>query len=78
MVGQRLRRTVHPDGFEVEWAGQKKMPLEKATQIVGYSPLLYKGRSNGTNIRVKLYLNHGPQEPGIYFANIPGVSNMRR
>jgi hypothetical protein len=29
-------------GFEMELAGQKKMSLEKATQIVGYSPLFYK------------------------------------
>jgi hypothetical protein len=25
---------------------------------------------------LKIYLNHGPQEPEIYIANIPGVSNM--
>jgi hypothetical protein len=31
-------------GFETEWASKKKMSLEKATQIVGYSPLLYKGK----------------------------------
>jgi hypothetical protein len=33
---------------------------------------------NIINIPVKLYLNHGPQEPEIYTANIPGVSNMIR
>jgi hypothetical protein len=38
---------------------------------------LHKG-SNGINIPVKFYLNHGPQEREIYIANIPGVSNMRR
>jgi hypothetical protein len=39
---------------------------------------LHKG-SNGINIPVKFYLNHGPQEPEIYIANIPGgVSNMIR
>jgi hypothetical protein len=38
---------------------------------------LHKG-SNGINIPVKLLLNHGPQEPKIYIANIPGVSNMIR
>jgi hypothetical protein len=38
---------------------------------------LHKG-SNGINIPVKFYLNHGPQEPEIYNANIPGVSNMIR
>jgi hypothetical protein len=32
------------EGFEMEWTGQKKMPLEKATQFVSYSPLLYKGK----------------------------------
>jgi hypothetical protein len=32
--------------------------------------------SNGINIPVKFYLNHGPQEPEIYIANIPGVRNM--
>jgi hypothetical protein len=49
----------------MEWAAQKKMFLEKTTQIVGYSPLLY-------NIYVKLCLNHGPQEPEIYIAKFPG------
>jgi hypothetical protein len=40
--------------------------------------MLGKG-SNGINIPVKVYLNHhGPQEPEIYIANIPGVSNMIR
>jgi hypothetical protein len=34
---------------------------------------LHKG-SNGINIPVKFYLNHGPQEPEIYIANIPGVT----
>jgi hypothetical protein len=34
--------------------------------------------ANGTNIPVKFYLNHGPQEPEICLANIPGVSNMIR
>jgi hypothetical protein len=38
---------------------------------------LHKG-SNGINFPVKFYLNHGPQEPQIYIANIPGVSNMIR
>jgi hypothetical protein len=37
---------------------------------------LHKG-SNGINIPVKFYLNHGPLEPEIYIANIPGVSNIR-
>jgi hypothetical protein len=37
-----------------------------------------KGRSNGTNSPVKFYFNHGPQEPEIYIANIPGVRNMIR
>jgi hypothetical protein len=56
------------------------MSLEKPAQIVGYSPLLYKGKNNGINIYVKFYLNHGPQEPGIYeyIATIPGVNNMIR
>jgi hypothetical protein len=27
---------------------------------------------------LKFNLNHGPQEPEIYIANIPGVSNMIR
>jgi hypothetical protein len=53
------------------------MSLEKATQIV-YSLCFTKGRSNGTNVYVKFYLNHGPQEPEIYNANIPGVGNMIR
>jgi hypothetical protein len=34
--------------------------------------------SNGIYIPVKFYLNHGPQEPEIYVANIPGVRNMIR
>jgi hypothetical protein len=34
--------------------------------------------SNGIDIPVKFYLNHGPQEPEIYIANIPGMSNMIR
>jgi hypothetical protein len=38
---------------------------------------LHKG-SNGINIPVKCHLNHGPQEPEIYIANIPDVSNMIR
>jgi hypothetical protein len=38
---------------------------------------LHKG-INGINITVKFYLNHGPQEPEIYTANIPDVSNMIR
>jgi hypothetical protein len=38
---------------------------------------LHKGRSN-INIPLKFYLNHGPQEPEIYIANIPDVSNMKR
>jgi hypothetical protein len=38
---------------------------------------LHKG-SNGFNIPVKFYLNHGPQEPEIYIAYIPDVSNMIR
>jgi hypothetical protein len=38
---------------------------------------LHKG-SNGINIPVKFYLNHGSQESEIYIANIPGVSNMIR
>jgi hypothetical protein len=38
---------------------------------------LHKG-SKGINIPVKFYFNHGPQEPEIYIANIPGVSNMIR
>jgi hypothetical protein len=38
---------------------------------------LHKG-SNGINIPVEFYLNHRPQEPEIYIANIPGVSNMIR
>jgi hypothetical protein len=37
----------------------------------------HKG-SKGINIPVKFYLNHGPQEPEIYTANIPGVSSMIR
>jgi hypothetical protein len=36
---------------------------------------LHKG-SNGINIPVKFYLNHGSQEAEIYIANIPGASNM--
>jgi hypothetical protein len=38
---------------------------------------LHKG-SNGINVPDKFYLNHGRQEPEIYIANIPGVSNMIR
>jgi hypothetical protein len=38
---------------------------------------LHKG-SNGINIPVKFYLNHGAQGPEIYIANIPGVSNLIR
>jgi hypothetical protein len=30
------------------------------------------------SLTVKFYLNHGPQEPEIYIANIPGVSDMKR
>jgi hypothetical protein len=36
---------------------------------------LHRG-SDGINITVKFYLNHGPQEPEIYITNIPGVSNI--
>jgi hypothetical protein len=48
-AGENGQRAVNRDnslpcqGFEIEWAGRKKMSLAKATQIVGYSPLLYKG-----------------------------------
>jgi hypothetical protein len=52
---------------------------EKSTLTHGFEKCpwrkLHKG-SNGINIRVKFYLNHGPQEPEIYIANIPGLSNM--
>jgi hypothetical protein len=57
----------------MELAGQKKTSLDKATQIC-----FIKGRNNDTNIPVKFYLNHGPQEPEIYIVNIPSVSNMIR
>jgi hypothetical protein len=44
MVRQRVRRTIaHPD------RGAKKMSVEKATQIVGYSPLLYKRKKFNEN-----------------------------
>jgi hypothetical protein len=36
---------------------------------------LHKG-SKGITIPVTFYLNHGPQEPEICIANIPGVSKM--
>jgi hypothetical protein len=53
----------------------------KSTLIQGFEKCpwrkLHKG-SNGINIAVKFYLKHGPQEPEIYIANIPGVSNMIR
>jgi hypothetical protein len=56
----------------------------KETQVVHKQGLekcpwrkLHKG-SNGSNIPVKFYLIHGPQEPEIYIANIPDVSNMIR
>ena len=46
MVGQQVlgQQSTLKHGSEMQWADQKKMSLEKATQIVGYSPLLYKGK----------------------------------
>jgi hypothetical protein len=52
----------------MEWAGQKKMSLKEATQIVAYSSLLYK--------RKKYRYQPWPDEPEIHIANIQGVSNM--
>jgi hypothetical protein len=43
-----------------------KMSLGEATKVLGYSPLLTKGRSNATDIRRTFsVLNLGPQEPEI-------------
>jgi hypothetical protein len=38
---------------------------------------LSEGR-NGINIPVIFYLSHMSQDPEIYIANMPGVSNMIR
>jgi hypothetical protein len=76
MVRQRVRRqqSTLTQGFEIEWLAKGKCPWKKDTQI---NHLCFtKGRYNGTNIRVKIYLNRGRQEPEIYNANIQGVSNM--
>jgi hypothetical protein len=58
-----------------------KMVSRKSTLTQGFEKYpwrkLHKG-SNGINIPVKFYLNHGPQEPEIYITNIQGVSNMIR
>ena len=62
----------------MERAGQNKMPLEKLHKELVIHLFFTKGRSNGTNIRIKFYLNRGSQEPEIYIANIPGVSNVNK
>jgi hypothetical protein len=41
--GQAAQSTL-TQRFEMERAGQRKMSLEKATQIAGYSPQLYEGK----------------------------------
>jgi hypothetical protein len=54
---------------------------KKSTLAQGFEKCAWRKlhkESNGINIPVKCYLNHGPQEPEIYIANIPGVSNMIR
>jgi hypothetical protein len=54
---------------------------QKSTLTQGFEKCPWRKlhkRSNGINIPVKVYLNHGPQEPEIYTANILGVSNMIR
>jgi hypothetical protein len=56
----------------------RKCPWKKLHKLLVIQFSFTKGRSNGTNIYVEFYLNHGPQEPEIYIANIPGGSNMIR
>jgi hypothetical protein len=57
------------------------MVSRKSTLTQGFEKCpwrkLHKG-CNGINIPVKFYLNHGPPEPEIHIANIPGVSKMIR
>jgi hypothetical protein len=71
------RRRVHPDRSLV-WNGpaKRKCPWKKLHKSLFIHLYFTKGKSNGTYIRVKFYLNHGPEEPEVYTANIPGVSNM--
>jgi hypothetical protein len=80
MVRHRVRRrTVHPD-LVFRWNGpaKSKCACKKLHKSLVIHLCFTKGRSNGTNIHLKFYLNHGPQEPEIYIANIPGVSSMIR
>jgi hypothetical protein len=76
----KLRFKTKRDGF-----GGKRVRIviqglsRKSTLTQGFKKCswrkLHKGR-NGINITVKFYLNHGRQEPEIYIAIIPRVSNM--
>jgi hypothetical protein len=56
--------------------GSRKFTLTQGFEKCPWRKL-HKG-SNDINIPVKFYLNHGRQEPAIYIANIPVVSNMIR
>jgi hypothetical protein len=63
------------------WGKRVRMVSRKSTLTQWFEKCpwrkLRKG-SNGINIPAKFYLNHVPQEPEIYIANISGVSNMIR
>jgi hypothetical protein len=80
MVRQRLRRRkVHPDrGLRWNGLAKRKCPWKKLQKSLVIHLCFTKGRSNSSNILAKFYLNHGLQEPDIYIANIPAMSNMTR